>query len=938
LRRTPAETGQHSDTQGHTSMISMITSMASGRRQPIFALCLLAVAVAGCSKEQPTKEQLLSRANDAFAAGEYGKAESGYREVLKLAPDDPAALRQLGIIFLEQGQIPQAYLALKKSAELQPDDPEIQLKFGLVLFRGGNFAQARDAAVQVLDKQPRNEQALLLLVETSRTPDDVDDARKLVQSLRQKNGDLPGYHLALGVLDLRQNDQARAEDEFKAALKLNSKSSEAYAGLGTLYWSRKDLKEADQAFKSAADHAPPRSPMRLQYAEFKLRTGEVAEAKSMLEDITRKIPDYLPPRVLVMKIACAEHQDEDCSARVQNVLAQDPINYDALFQDGKFSLAKGDAAKAIREYEYLSNTYRQNPQVRYQLALAYLLRAKNASFVDSGNAVEVAEKSLDDTIKLDPRFADAVLLLAELKLRKGVPAAAVELLAPLTKERPQIAQAHYLLASAYLAQQKSEQALAVYRQMTELFPKDPQPPFLIGRMLLQRGQQPDARKAFEKSIEISPDYLPATETLVDLDLAEKQYAPAIEQAQKLIDKDPKQAQLWALRGKIYLAQHDFTRAEADLLKAIDLDPNLAPAYLLLTQLYAASNRQEEAIGKLTAFVEKNKSVPALMQLAALQEQTKNFTAARDAYEKSLTIAPNFPLALNNLAVLYSERLEQLDKAYDLAKRANEAAPNEPHLTDTLGWILFKKGEYGNALRLLQDSAAKLPDQPEIQFHLGMAHYMLGQEGPASVALQKAADASADFVGKDEARQRLALLSIDTKAGNPGVRSELESYLRKQPNDPAALMRLGELQQRDGSVDQAVKTYEKVVVDNPLYAPATRQLALLYGQLSTDSAKAYELVTKARQAYPDDPDIAKTLGILDYRRGSFPQAVELLKQATAKRKDDPELLYYLGEAHRQLKQWDECKQVLQTALKLNLSPGLANDAQRALADCSEPAPG
>ena len=88
--------------------------------------------------------------------------------------------------------------------------------------------------------------------------------------------------------------------------------------------------------------------------------------------------------------------------------------------------------------------------------------------------------------------------------------------------------------------------------------------------------------------------------------------------QKLIDKNPKLAQAWGLRGKIYLAQRDFAHAEPDLLKAIELDPKLEPAYLLLAQLYVASNRQEEAIAKLTAFVENNKSAqaaPALMQLA-----------------------------------------------------------------------------------------------------------------------------------------------------------------------------------------------------------------------------------------------------------------------------------------------------------------------------------
>ena len=215
--------------------------------------------------------------------------------------------------------------------------------------------------------------------------------------------------------------------------------------------------------------------------------------------------------------------------------------------------------------------------------------------------------------------------------------------------------------------------------------------------------------------------------------------------------------------------------------------------------------------------------------------------------------------------------------------------------------------------------------------------MVGEEGPARVALQKAVDSPADFPGKDEARRRLTLLAIPVGTANAAVRSELENYLRATPNDPAALVRLAELQQRDGAIDQAVKTYEKVIADNPLYAPALRQLALLYGQRSTDDPKAYDLATKARQAYPDDPEIAKTLGILNYRRGFYPQSLELLKEAAAKRKDDPDLLYYLGEVYHQLKQYTECKETLQRALASNLSPGLADNAKTALADCTELVP-
>ena len=123
---------------------------------------------------------------------------------------------------------------------------------------------------------------------------------------------------------------------------------------------------------------------------------------------------------------------------------------------------------------------------------------------------------MTEAVKLDPYFDPAVLLYAELKIRKGSPAAAVDALLPLMKERPQtvsltqltnnrpqVSQAHYLLATAYLAQQKNDEALAVYRRMRELFPQDPQPSFLIGNILLAQNQRPEARKAFEIGRDLS---------------------------------------------------------------------------------------------------------------------------------------------------------------------------------------------------------------------------------------------------------------------------------------------------------------------------------------------------------------------------------------------------------------------------------------------------
>src|SRR5262249_14589838 len=149
-----------------------------GRRgaRLLFALCL--AALASCSKTEPTKDELVSRADAAFAAGQWDKAETDYRKVLSLAPEDPAALRQLGIIYLGQGERVHAYPLLKKFAELPPDHPELQLKRGMLFFTSRHYTQARGAASQILEKQPANEQAIRLLAEPSRTPDEIEDARK----------------------------------------------------------------------------------------------------------------------------------------------------------------------------------------------------------------------------------------------------------------------------------------------------------------------------------------------------------------------------------------------------------------------------------------------------------------------------------------------------------------------------------------------------------------------------------------------------------------------------------------------------------------------------------------------------------------------------------------------------------------------------------------
>ena len=292
------------------------------------------------------------------------------------------------------------------------------------------------------------------------------------------------------------------------------------------------------------------------------------------------------------------------------------------------------------------------------------------------------------------------------------------------------------------------------------------------------------------------------------------------------------------------------------------------------------------------------------------------------------------LALNNLAMVYSERFDQVDKALDLAKRARTAFPNNPSLADTLGWVMFRKGDYRNALPLLQEGAAKLTDNPEVQYHLAMVQYMLGDEAAARAALQKAVQLPAPFPQKEEAQQRLAILTMDAKSPTGDARTTLDAFLRQRPNDPAALTRLARLQVREGQAGQAIETYQKAVDANPSFAPAVRDLALIYATRAADDSKAFDMTAKARQAYPDDAELTKTFGILNFKRGLYPQSAELLNQAAGARSNDAELQLYLGKSYQQLKRWDECKSALERALALNLPAASKADAQAQLAICTE----
>ena len=130
---------------------------------------------------------------------------------------------------------------------------------------------------------------------------------------------------------------------------------------------------------------------------------------------------------------------------------------------------------------------------------------------------------------------------------------------------------------------------------------------------------------------------------------------------------------------------------------------------------------------------------------------------------------------------------------------------------------------------------------------------------------------------------------------------------------------------------AIQTYKKVLADYPYFAPALKRLAILIAENMENDPQANDYATKARAAYPEDPAVAKAIGIIVYRQGDYSKAERLLNESLDAINTDPEIFYYLGMAQYHLKKTLECKKNLQKALSLNLSAQFSQEAKKVLAE-------
>jgi choline-sulfatase len=173
-------------------------------------------------KDKIEEQNLLHTAMIASEDERPAEARSALEKVLRLDPQSPTALKQIGELELKAGEYARAAAHLKTAHKIRPDDATAAFAAGQALEKTGDLADARDAMEASLKLQPSQLPARLLL----------------------------------GHVYLRLNDPKAADDQFEAALLLEPKSLEAQIGVAKTQIAQGNFADAVQQLEGLSKSHP----------------------------------------------------------------------------------------------------------------------------------------------------------------------------------------------------------------------------------------------------------------------------------------------------------------------------------------------------------------------------------------------------------------------------------------------------------------------------------------------------------------------------------------------------------------------------------------------------------------------------------------------------------------------------------------------------------
>lgn len=724
------------------------------RFNPIPSWVGAAVMMTACGHSADTKA-MQDRADRYVGDGKYSAATIVYDSVLAVDPNDAVAFQKAGLLHLELGQLSRAYSRLLAAERLNPNNAAVRLGLGRIALIRGRRDEARQEATALLAAQPENTAALMLFGASAADQADVDEAIHRIEKTNFDPESRAASRLVLASLYQRKHDSSSAARIIRD-IAGHDTSWSVRAAVGRLL--RSVGRSAPGMPMNEATTAPAAGATDFEkLANVCLLMNRRDWAEATLRQLASTDPSYVPVWRELSELAIADSNFADATKSLDTLLRRDSTDVDARVLRIMVWLARNDTRDALTESNAILTKFPWLTPARMELARAWIQQ----------DSLARAQSELETATREAPNDPAAVLELAGFYIRRGNPGAAVDILNKLIAVDPSNVNAHVLLGFAYRGSGEPRQASAAFREILKLSPKSPQAPYWVGVGLAAEGKYDDAKAQFEEALTRSPAYSDALAQLAQLEFSQHHPDQAVDRVKTQLRIVPNQWQLWNMLGLVSEQAHQDDNARDAYLSAIRLNSKVIEPRSHLASLDLRIGRSDEAISNLRDILEVDpKNLPALSLLGGELDRQGVVAGARDAYERILQIDPRRADAANNLAVLLSRSGQDDARALQLAERARSIDPKNPHIADTLGWLLCRSASadqlnapqlYARAAGLLAFSASQIPNDPVIQFHLGVASQKAGDLEAARRAFAQALTSTASFPEREEAQRALATL-------------------------------------------------------------------------------------------------------------------------------------------------------------------------------------
>lgn len=634
-------------------------------------------------------------------------------------PTDPDAATLLATLYLAQNRLADVEPVMQRAVEANPGNLQLLDSFASALIR--------------LEKHDRAEEVLKRIIEA--------EPKVLDRRLR-----LAGFY------DERR-EYEKAEAILREVIGLDSENEQRYLALAKFQYARKGMSEGEAALVGARKSLPKSSAIRFALGELYQLNKQPEKARTVYEearDEFRGKPAALEAMVKLAAIDWMTGKQEEAEKQLAEVLKENPSASDALFLRGKIALQRGNGKDAIQDLRSVVKDQPDSAEVHALLGRAYLMTSETG----------LARESLEHAVTLNPRLTDAQMALVALDTSSGKLKEARTRVDGLLKQDPNNLQTMSVLLKLQAAERDWSGTEQTMSRAREAGADSSAADLVEGRLRQARGELEQAQASFERALARHPEAPEPLIALVQLDLQRSKSPQAKQRLEQVLTRSPNHPYAAGLLGEIALLANDQSTAENRFREAIVRKPDWGQPWLHLATLKLAQKKPEEARETLENGLKAiPKSEEMRLLLATTLSEAGEVDRAIQEYEALLRSNPRALVAANNLASLLTDQKgdpKSLERALAVAKDFETTAPN-PYFLDTLGWVHHKLGNSGQALHFIQQAAAKAPDHPVVNYHLGLAYFKAGQTAEAKTHLEKAVAAPKPFPGLDEAKSVLAQL-------------------------------------------------------------------------------------------------------------------------------------------------------------------------------------